>query len=158
MNAEDLIKNIENKIRELDKNENKQASLTPENIKKKRFKVDLSNIEEFRDATRWCLDLVKYWTNKDILQILSLFDDNVIYFENPDKLIKPNELFMVWSEIHTQKIISLNYEIIDIFRRHNFADFVLETEEEIVYMTYVFVLNEEHKCIYFMQQYTVEKK
>lgn len=159
MNSDDLIKTIDSKIAELNKNENNKQSVVEISMNKnKRFKVDLSSVEEFRSVTQWCLDLVKYWTNKDIPQIISLFDNNVIYFETPKDLINPHELSDIWSEINHQNIISLNYEIIDIFKKHNFVDFVLETDKEICYMTYVFVLNEENKCSYFMQQYTIKQK
>ena len=36
---------------------------------------------------KWCEDLKSFWEQKDIDNIISLFDENVIYYETPKEKV-----------------------------------------------------------------------
>lgn len=47
----------------------------------------------------WCEKLKQYWLKKDISSIISLFEENVEYYETPFQ--KVNDLELVWKDIET---------------------------------------------------------
>lgn len=60
-------------------------------------------LEEFRSA----------WVSGDVERVLSLFADDVVYFENPeDRLESQAELREVWENVKRQEDIELDLEVV----------------------------------------------
>lgn len=60
----------------------------------------------------WLKYFKKYWEEKNINGILSLFSDDVVYFETPFEKIKGKEyLEKEWETILSQHNINLNTEV-----------------------------------------------
>lgn len=103
--------------------------------------------------TKWCKNLKKYWQEKDINNIINLFDENVEYYETPNqKLSSSEELRMVWEEIKDQDTKNIEVKILCTENNKCIANFLL-TGKETYDMIYEIVLNENNKCTYFKQWY-----
>ena len=102
---------------------------------------------------KWCEDLLKYWTNKDIDNILKLFDENVIYYETPrQKVTGLEDIRKMWSEIKNQGTSNITMKILCSQNNKCIANYVLNSD--ISYdMIYEIELNEENKCVHFVQWY-----
>lgn len=65
-----------------------------------------NNISEWLENFKTC------WINKDINSLMSLFTDNVEYYETPfQKLIGKEKVSEVWQEIKAQENINLELEL-----------------------------------------------
>lgn len=100
----------------------------------------------------WCQKLQKFWQDKEITKIIELFDQNVIYYEEPNNQINYNELVTIWSEIKDQETTNLEFKILLEDNNKCIANFLLKGETTID-MIYEIKLNDENKCIYFKQWY-----
>lgn len=104
----------------------------------------------------WCENLKKYWLNKDIDNIINLFYDKVEYYETPFQKI--SDLKYVWNDIYNQEINDLKYRIMAIQNNIIIANYILILKDGyICNMVYEIELNEEDKCIKFVQWYMESK-
>ena len=100
----------------------------------------------------WCHNLTNFWQRKEINKIIDLFDQNVIYYEEPNNQISYNELENIWSEIKEQHTSGIEHKILIENDNKCVANFLLHGNTTID-MIYEIELNEENKCIYFKQWY-----
>lgn len=100
---------------------------------------------------KWCNDLLKYWQNKDINNIINLFDVDVIYYETPKMKINGiNNIRKIWKEIKDQNTSNIELNILCQSNNKCMANYILH--DTITYdMIYEIELNENNKCIYFKQ-------
>lgn len=105
----------------------------------------------------WMDDFIFYWKNYDIEGVISLFDEEVEYWETPYQLVKNIEqLKQEWEYIKTQENIEIEYEV---FSQHEDKFTILwnlKYNKKEVAGTYLIQLNSQNKCIYFHQ--TCEEK
>lgn len=101
----------------------------------------------------WCNNLKNYWENKEVENIITLFDENVVYYETPKmKISSFNEVKKIWEEIKNQNTDKIDFKILCVDNNKCIANYILD--DEISYdMIYEIVLNNENKCIYFKQWY-----
>ena len=67
-----------------------------------------------RDYYKWCIELLNNWKQKNIDNIVNLFDESVEYYETPtEKINTMNEIRKMWQEIKNkiQVILSLIYYV-----------------------------------------------
>ena len=100
----------------------------------------------------WCHNLTNFWQRKEINKIIDLFDQNVIYYEEPNHKISFNELKSVWSEIKDQDTSNIEYKILVEKNNRCVANFLLHGNTTID-MIYELELNKENRCIYLKQWY-----
>lgn len=107
----------------------------------------MSNLET------WCYNLKQYWINKDIDNIINLFDEYVEYYETPNMKIEGiNNIKEMWEEIKGQNTSNIDYKILCESDNKIIANYILK--DTISYnMVYEIVLNKDNKCIYFKQWY-----
>ena len=100
---------------------------------------------------KWCSELLKYWQNKDVDNIVNLFDENVIYYENPKvKVDNIDSVRTMWEEINDQDTSHIEFNILCQNNNKCIANFILY--DEVSYdMIYEIELNNDNKCIYFKQ-------
>lgn len=101
----------------------------------------------------WCEKLKQYWIQKDISKIISLFDENADYYETPFQ--KVNDIKLVWKDIESQNLQSLEYKIIGEKNNTIIANYIMNDSGRIVDMIYEIELNEKGKCTYFKQWYMI---
>lgn len=101
----------------------------------------------------WCEKLKQYWIQKDISKIISLFDEDVDYYETPFQ--KVDEIKLVWKDIESQNLQSLEYKIIGEKNNTIIANYIMNDNGRIVDMIYEIELNDKGKCTYFKQWYMV---
>lgn len=99
----------------------------------------------------WCNLLKKYWEEKDINKIISLFSEDVIYYETPtEKLNSIKDVKTAWSEIKNQTTIDITYKILCTENNKCIVNFIL-TDNPTYDMIYEIVLDDNNKCTYFKQ-------
>lgn len=101
----------------------------------------------------WCEKLKQYWIQKDISKIISLFDEDVDYYETPFQ--KVDDIKLVWKDIESQNLQSLEYKIIGEKNNAIIANYIMNDSGRIVDMIYEIELNEKGKCTYFKQWYMI---
>ncbi len=101
----------------------------------------------------WCEKLKQYWIQKDISKIISLFDEDVEYYETPFQ--KVDDLKLVWKDIESQNLQSLEYKIIGEKNNTIIANYIMNDNGRVVDMIYEIELNKKGKCTYFKQWYMV---
>ncbi|MCH2189008.1 nuclear transport factor 2 family protein [Candidatus Gracilibacteria bacterium] len=108
-----------------------------------------------KTENRWLNNFHNFWLSKNIDGVMSLFKDDVIYFETPyQKITDKSTLKKEWLSVQNHEIDALNFEV------------YCETENKIVTkFTYEYRLNGEkrsfagvylielegEKCSYFYQ-------
>ncbi len=75
-----------------------------------------------------------------------------MYYETPFQ--KVDDLELVWKDIESQGLKSLEYKIIG--GKDNVV-IIMNDNSNIVDMIYEIVLNEKEKCTYFKQWYMIDK-
>lgn len=100
---------------------------------------------------KWLESLRKFWIDKDIDNIIELFDEKVDYWESPFENI--TNIKSVWNDINEQQIIDLKYRILGEKQNIIIANFLLQIPGNIIDMIYEIQLNDDNKCIYFKQWY-----
>lgn len=104
------------------------------------------------NTSNWCQNLNDFWQQKEIDKIIDLFDQNVIYYEEPNHKISYNELLSVWTEIKNQNTTNIEYKILVENNNKCIANFILK-DKTTIDMLYEIELNKNNKCIYFKQWY-----
>ena len=109
------------------------------------------------DIITWMNDFISCWKLYDIEGVISLFDEQVEYWETPNQLIKNiEELKQEWEYIKTQQNIEIFYEVFSQEKDKFTILWNLKYNEKEVAGTYLIQLNSQNKCIYFHQ--TCEEK
>lgn len=111
----------------------------------------------------WLNNFKKYWESHSVDDILSLFDEDVIYFETP--FIKLNnfyELTKEWEVIENQKNIKLEYEVFSSCEDKHSIIWKLKYEDKDGILrnlsgTYLIKLNKQGLCDYFHHTCESEK-
>lgn len=75
-----------------------------------------------------------------------------MYYETPFQ--KVDDLELVWKDIESQGLKSLEYKIIG--EKDNVV-IIMNDNSNIVDMIYEIILNEKEKCTYFKQWYMIDK-
>ena len=110
----------------------------------------------------WMQQFVSSWKNYDLDSIISLFEEDIEYWETPFQLVKDiEELRSEWEYVKIQKNIEISYEI---FSQDDTKFTILWNlkyentagEEKIFAGTYLIKLNSSNKCTYF--HHTCEEK
>ena len=100
---------------------------------------------------KWCNSLLIYWQNKDVENIINLFDENVIYYENPNMMIENiDSIKAMWEEIYNQDTSHIELKILCQNNNKCIANYILH--DKVSYdMIYEIELNDSDKCVYFKQ-------
>ena len=100
-----------------------------------------------RDYYKWCVELLNNWKQKNVENIVNLFDENVEYYETPTEQINTiKEIRKMWEEIEEQNTSDIEFNECCI------VNFVLK--DAVLYdMIYQIKLNENNKCIFLKQWY-----
>lgn len=105
----------------------------------------------------WMNNFISYRKNYDIEGVISLFDEQVEYWETPYQLVKNiEELKQGWEYIKTQQNIEIAYKIFSQDENKFTILWNLKYNEKEVAGTYLIKLNSQNKCTYFHQ--TCEEK
>jgi len=102
---------------------------------------------------KWCNNLREFWKNKQIDNIMDLFDRNVVYYETPKVRINSiDEIRKAWEEIKNQNTDDIELKVLCIDNKKCIANYILN--DKVSYdMIYEIELNDENKCIFFRQWY-----
>lgn len=104
----------------------------------------------------WLENFKKYWEYKELTKVMSLFADDVIYFETPFvQLNSKEELLREWQGVLSQDDISVEFDIFSEVDRKSAVLWDLTYKKDGVSHnmkgTYLVKLNQEGKCTYFLQ-------
>lgn len=105
----------------------------------------------------WLQQLEQYWVNHDIDGVISLFSEDVTYWETPHK--KLNSVYEItneWTAIKNQFDIRLNTSVYSKYTNRYTVNWDLfysnESHDEKHWKgIYLIELNESGKCTYFYQ-------
>lgn len=101
----------------------------------------------------WCDILKQACQEKDIPKILSLFSEDVIYFEDPTSdVLSFSDIAKIWEDINDQQVIDLTYKILCQENDKCIVNFIL-TSNPSYDMIYEIILDDHNKCHYFKQWY-----
>lgn len=109
----------------------------------------------------WLKNFKRYWESKELDMMMSLFTDDVVYFETPFVQVKSKEeLLKEWQGVLLQDDISVEYEIFSEVDGKSAVLWGLSYKKDEVRHdlkgTYFIELNREGRCTYFLQ--TCESK
>lgn len=115
-------------------------------ISDNRIKYNKHNFEMYCE---WSNNLKRYWENKELNKIISLFDSNISYYKNTTvRLCTIEEIKEEWQEILNEDYKRLDFNII----MQDDKAFILNiiAEERIIHDIVVKIeLGSEGKCTYF---------
>ena len=104
------------------------------------------------DINIWMQEFKQYWLSYDIEGVISMFDENVEYWESSfERIENKQQLQEEWKYITTQRNIELSYEVFSQDQNKFTIIWTLKYNDKEVRGTYLLKLNSENKCIYFYQ-------
>jgi hypothetical protein len=107
------------------------------------------------NINKWLNEFKKNWIKKDIKAILSLFSEDVGYYETPfHKLKNKAEIGRIWDEITSQGNIKLDLDVFCSEKNKHAVRWSLKFSDKKEYSykgIYLISLDSENKCDYFMQ-------
>lgn len=109
-----------------------------------------------QEINDWLINLKKFWVEKELQSVLSLFADNVTYFETPFlKLNSKKKILKAWQAIIDQEDIALDYSVFSVDDGKYTVFFDLSYIRNGHYRhckgTYLLTLNSQGLCDYFCQ-------
>jgi ketosteroid isomerase-like protein len=110
----------------------------------------------------WLEQFKTNWVNKDIENIISLFTQDVEYWETPYKRFNNlEEIKKEWENIYNQENIDFNYEIFSkendkytVQWSLNYTD--KDSKKKEYRGIFLIKLNKENKCFYFLQYFNTK--
>lgn len=103
----------------------------------------------------WLQQFKAGWKEGEIDKVLSLFTENVEYWETPSKKLKPKELIEEWKNVQQQEEVELSTEIFSENEDKYTVQWELSYQQEgqITELkgVYLIKLNSEGKCYEFWQ-------
>ena len=102
-------------------------------------------------AEKWIYKLKKYWLEKNIDGVCSLFTNTKFYQETP--FIKPfltiEEIKEEWYHVKNEEIHNIEINVLAIDGNTVIADWYLEQNNDVYDGIYQIMFNDKNECIYF---------
>lgn len=102
-------------------------------------------------AEKWIYKLKKYWLEKNIDGVCSLFTNTKFYQETP--FIKPfltiEEIKEEWYHVKNEKIHNIEINVLAIDGNTVIANWYLEQNNDVYDGIYQIMFNDKNECIYF---------
>ena len=100
---------------------------------------------------QWLNDLREYWLNKDIINVVSLFNKTTFYQETP--FIEPyttiEEINQEWQHVKDENIQKIEIKILAIEGNTVIAEWILKQNDNNYDGIYEIKFNDNCECIYF---------
>ena len=105
-------------------------------------------------AEKWIYKLKKYWLEKNIDGVCSLFTNTKFYQETP--FIKPfltiEEIKEEWYHVKNEEIHNIEINVLAIDGNTVIANWYLEQNNDVYDGIYQIMFNDKNECIYFKSQ------
>ena len=102
-------------------------------------------------AEKWIYKLKKYWLEKNIGGVCSLFTNTKFYQETP--FIKPfltiEEIKEEWYHVKNEEIHNIEINVLAIDGNTVIANWYLEQNNDVYDGIYQIMFNDKNECIYF---------
>ena len=102
-------------------------------------------------AEKWIYKLKKYWLEKNIDGVCSLFTNTKFYQETP--FIKPfltiEEIKEEWYHVKNEEIHNIEINVLAIDGNTVIANWYLEQNNDVYDGIYQIMFNDKNECIYF---------
>ena len=102
-------------------------------------------------AEKWIYKLKKYWFEKNIDGVCSLFTNTKFYQETP--FIKPfltiEEIKEEWYHVKNEEIHNIEINVLAIDGNTVIANWYLEQNNDVYDGIYQIMFNDKNECIYF---------
>ena len=102
-------------------------------------------------AEKWIYKLKKYWLEKNIDCVCSLFTNTKFYQETP--FIKPfltiEEIKEEWYHVKNEEIHNIEINVLAIDGNTVIANWYLEQNNDVYDGIYQIMFNDKNECIYF---------
>lgn len=102
-------------------------------------------------AEKWIYKLKKYWLEKNIDGVCSLFTNTNFYQETP--FIKPfltiEEIKEEWYHVKNEEIHNIEINVLAIDGNTVIANWYLEQNNDVYDGIYQIMFNDKNECIYF---------
>lgn len=103
----------------------------------------------------WLQEFRENWKNKDVEKVLSLFTEDVTYYETPSQKLEPGELEKEWKGVKEQEDIRLELELFSSSGNKHTVQWELsyrsKGEKNHLKGIYLIKLNDKGKCTEFWQ-------
>ena len=111
-------------------------------------------------AEMWICKLKKYWLEKNIDGVCSLFTNTKFYQETP--FIKPfltiEEIKKEWQHVKNEQIHKIEIKILAIDGNTVIVNWYLEQNNDVYDGIYQIVFNDKNECIYFKSWEMLKKE
>jgi len=104
----------------------------------------------------WLDEFKKSWSSKNVGKVMSLFDENVDYWESPtEKFESFKDIESEWRNIEKQEDIRIETKLESTINEVNFVNWKLQYRNNEMLQNWAGIyrikLNEQGKCNYFYQ-------
>lgn len=111
-------------------------------------------------AEKWIYKLKKYWLEKNIDGVCSLFTNTKFYQETP--FIKPfltiEEIKEEWYHVKNEEIHNIEINVLAIDGNTVIANWYLEQNNDVYDGIYQIMFNDKNECIYFKSWEMLKQK